>query len=627
LWADLWADIGRHLWISAAQVTGLIWLFHLWLAPIFAPILTALSSPRSLRRRDRAVILKEPNAQEEERQEEEQLAHFKKMTTRMHDASTQQADRSIVGPAASSSVTLSPALVLQVQNQPGAILGAYQGGELAELVYGGKFYLSPDLLALHGIIAGEPGAGKTTTLIRLAAIAQAYGRRVIFLDLKGSRRTAAFFLAAMAALGVDDARVYPLAAYDGWRGDAQALYNKLMQQISPASHPFYRAGVGSAIVSLACKAPGGPPRSSYQFLERLDTAWLRKAYASDPQALREIRDVEPHIGGVNLVFAGFFRGINGALDGTWAYEDAPACYIGIDGVAHREEAASLGRFLLDDAAHFASVRKASDEQAFLIIDEFGVLESTNATGLYEKVREAGMSVYASGQSYQALGRERDALLAASAVKILHRVGAPEPFIKYAGEREVYKFSRRVGGEGEEETDLLHPLANQPDQIQGLMRPEKEYAIKGEEVQQLARGRVAIITGGQGAYVQVEPLAIPPALLQAAAHFIRDTPRFTPAPPPQLPPAPPQQQGQQQPRPKSSSQQRKPTTTTGRGPTHRPKRPQFSPPPAGKQRTTSAQQQSAQAHHQPAPAQQSAQASSTPPSNPPQGTEELEDFFS
>src|SRR5262249_36965138 len=149
-----------------------------------------------------------------------------------------------------------------------------------------------------------------------------------FLDLKGSRKTAALFLAAMSLLNVQRVKLYPCDAYDGWRGDPQALYNRLMEQIDPITHPFYRSGVGSTVVSFAVKAPAGPPKNSYEFLERLDVDWLKANYAQDAQALREIRAVEEHIAGLQLVMAGFFRGVAGGLDGSWAIDDVDACYIG-----------------------------------------------------------------------------------------------------------------------------------------------------------------------------------------------------------------------------------------------------------------------------------------------------------
>src|SRR5689334_14973403 len=99
------------------------------------------------------------------------------------------------------------------------------------------------------------------TLLRLASIAAHSGMQVIFLDLKGSQKTAAQFVAAMQSIGVGRIAVSPQQAYDGWRGDATALYNRLMAMIDPGTHPHYRR-ITAALVSLAVHAPSGPPRRS-----------------------------------------------------------------------------------------------------------------------------------------------------------------------------------------------------------------------------------------------------------------------------------------------------------------------------------------------------------------------------
>lgn len=507
LWGSLRFDLAQHLWYQAEYAAFFLWLFNLWFTPLVALLLAGLSPTRP------AVTM-----------------------------------ASVVPGKLQHSVALASSRAIPQTERPvetGAVvvatrmytLGRFQGGEwVAPVQQDGLFAIPPEFFDVHGLVIGEPKAGKTTTLIKLAAIARMYGRKVIFLDLKGSRRTAALFYAAMRALGQKEIRLYPAEAYDGWRGDAQSLYNRLMQQIDPVSHPFYRSGVGSTAVSLACKAPGGPPRTSYDFLRRLDNDWLEAYYASDGQALREIAGLAGYLNGVALTFSGFFRGLAGGLDGTWAYEDADACYIGVNGIAHREEAATLGRYLLDDAAHFATERKEASEQALLIIDEFGILESTNATALYEQIRESGLCIYAAGQSYQALGRERDNLLAASAVKIVHRCGSPEPIIKYAGKREIYKFSRSLGNEAQTEPgDLYHPYANTPDATGGVMRPQDEYTIPIETVQQLSQGHVVLIQGGQEAYVKVAALTIPAAALQSATDSIAQAGHYKPLTPPPPPP--------------------------------------------------------------------------------------------
>jgi hypothetical protein len=543
LWQGITFDVARRLFQPLEYLVGLLWAFNLWLAPLCGLALAHLSPFRRLPHRS-AVHLKSVDQGTYEREEtaliSSAMAQFEGMVA-------SQPSAAMLERAASSASVVAPsagAVMIPGSQSAYESLGAYLGGELDQWVFSNNLCIPPGLLELHGLLVGEPKMGKTWTLLRLAAIARAYGRKIIYLDMKGSRRTAALFLAAMSLLKVSQFKMYPLEAYDGWRGTPKALYNRLMEQIDPRTHPFYRAGVGSSIVSLVVNAPGGPPRNSYEFLERIHYDWLKAAYANDAQAQREIQAVIPHIDGLQLVFAGFFRGIAGGLDGTWAFDDSQACYIGIDSIANKEEAALMGRYLLEDAADYATTRKPPDEKVLLIIDEFGGLRSTNATDLYEKIREAGMSVYASSQSYQALGPERDHVLGASFVKILHRTGDPRRIVEYAGEREKYTYSRMMGGSGDDE-DMFHPLANRvrDGEDQGhrtIMRPEKELAVPIEEVQQLEPGQIALISGGKGGFAQVHPLAIPDQLIRAAASFIRAAPKFTPLPPPTVPPAKPVQ---------------------------------------------------------------------------------------
>ncbi len=50
-----------------------------------------------------------------------------------------------------------------------------------------------------------------------------------------------------------------------------------------------------------------------------------------------------------------------------------------------------------------------------------------------------------------------------------------------------------------------------------------YAVPIEDVQQLSRGTIALITGGLGAWCQVYPLALPRELLHEAVAFLKARP--------------------------------------------------------------------------------------------------------
>jgi hypothetical protein len=418
--------------------------------------------------------------------------------------------------------------ISSVQPPPAEPLGTSMGGDLYEWLRGGQLCLPLEEMWRHGTVVGEPGYGKTMTLLRLATIAARYGMQVIFLDLKGSQKTAAQFVAAMQLLGVGRIAVYPQQAYDGWRGGITALYNRLMAMIDPGTHPYYRR-VTAALVSLAVHAPGGPPRSSREFLARLDEKWLKLAYAGKIHwySQRTIEKLSGHIDETSLTYDGFFDSAAGGLDGTFAYEDADAIYIGLDGDALKEQAVTLARYLLEDAAHYAKHRKAPGVGTLCLIDEFGTLGISNVAGLYEHMREAGLSIWASAQSYAGLGSERDSVLAASSIKILHRCGDPEELVKFAGQREVPAFSQILDDERDAHPVLDEPVC--PPSRRIAVQMQRRYTVPIEDVQQLALGTIALISGGLHAWVQVYPVALPEDLLRVTTALVSAPPEESSAP--------------------------------------------------------------------------------------------------
>jgi len=147
-----------------------------------------------------------------------------------------------------------------------------------------------------------------------------------------------------------------------------------------------------------------------------------------------------------------------------------------------------------------------------------------------------MSVVASAQSYEGLGPQRKQVVTASSIKILHRCGDPEEIVRYAGEREVPAFSHLL----EEEEETAFPLreSDQTPKQRTTVHMRNQYAIPVEDVQQLPQGKIALITGGLGAWCQVHPLVIPDESLRCALVSLstRDAPA---AAPPSVPASEPQ----------------------------------------------------------------------------------------
>lgn len=430
------------------------------------------------------------------------------------------------------------------------VLGSMVSGDLFDWARqdSGRLWFTypPAELSRHGVIVGAAGSGKTETLLRVGYLAAAvYGWRVMFLDAKGDTATRDRFVAAMlhAGLAPGAIRTFPRERYDGWRGDARALINRLME-VTDYSEPYYRE-MALRVLDLAIAAPAGLPRSSADLLGRLTKAALRAAYRGLPQA-GEIEDLAGRdVAGVANRYRAFFAAVGrdrGGLDGTWSFDDASACYVLLEGLALKAEAARLGRFFLEDFAHFAGVRKAPGEPVLLIIDEFSALESTSdAANLFERLRSFNASVIVSAQGYAGLGEAADRILDAAQTLILHRCGDPERLIARAGTLGRLEHTRYLGAGPA-------PVAGGR---QGAVTRREGWRVRPNNVRQLPVGEAVVISCGRAARVQVGLLSPPVGLLAAARAGRGDpagpdgaagppppgprpAPVFRPSPPPAVP---------------------------------------------------------------------------------------------
>src|SRR5260370_4669784 len=138
-----------------------------------------------------------------------------------------------------SSVPATPVLP-RTEIPPVEPLGTFLGGDLYEWVFGNQVCIPLEELMRHIVVLGEPGFGKTVTLLRLAVMAVHYGMQVIYLDLQGSMKTAAQFVAVIRLLGYQRSKVYPPEPYDGWRGEATTVHTSLWQRWGGGTNPVYR---------------------------------------------------------------------------------------------------------------------------------------------------------------------------------------------------------------------------------------------------------------------------------------------------------------------------------------------------------------------------------------------------
>ncbi len=355
-----------------------------------------------------------------------------------------------------------------------AVLGHVINGNLPWCL-GSRLVLPAEELSKHGVVIGGSGSGKTVSLLRLAYVAaKVYGYRVYFLDCKGDRNTAAQFLAMMRQAGYTP-RMFPRESLDGWRGDGNAIFNRLVA-VESFSEPYYRA-VTKRVLTLICNDQAGPPRNSQVFFSQ---------FSDDlkDQAKLDKRD----LAGVELRYRAFFDVLGGKLDAGWSWEDCDGAYILLDGLSLKEETASLGRYILEDFAHYATSRKKPGRD-LLIIDEYSALaqSGTDAANLVERLRSYECAVVLSSQSYAGLGKAEDTerILDAANWLLLHRCAAPEKLTSRAGRKTVVKKS-------------YHQSRNE---IRESAKLDEDQAIHPDQARRLSTGEALLIA--HGGYVQAQ----------------------------------------------------------------------------------------------------------------------------
>jgi hypothetical protein len=276
------------------------------------------------------------------------------------------------------------------------------------------------------------------------------------------------------------------------------------------AEPFYRDMV-KLVLSLALDAPGGPPRTSAELLQRLHLPLLQQLYTGHPDVYELEGVSKERINDTYNRYRAFFHALDGTLDGYWAWEDVDAGYLLLDGLALKEQAVSLGRYLMEDFAHYVAHRKPPGEQVLLIIDEFSALAigGTDAASLFERVRSYGASVVVTSQSYAGMGQGADRILGAAAAVIVHQCPDPERLVVRAGMTEHLEqravVTERVGLGG------VKTYATG----QATIQQRVDARVPVETVQQLDRGECVIIASGAAQQVRVSQLRLSPETVEAA----------------------------------------------------------------------------------------------------------------
>jgi len=386
----------------------------------------------------------------------------------------------------------------------------------------------------HMVIVGASGSGKTTLMIRLwsswyAAASAAARRRaaprplLIVIDAKGghdSRARATETRAALAAAGAARIALWPhvpLCLWDITPRELTALLHQLIEHGDGAAS--YYADTSQAAVRLAVLAPGGPPRSSAEFLARLNSGWLERAYAAaQPAELPQVAAAKPHLGDIAMRYTVLLDRLGPALDGTARLQDADAWYCILEGTAEPSVAEAQALALIELVARAAAGTEGPRRRILLAADDYSaVSRRVPLSNLYERGRSLGLGVQVSAQSWEGLGadddeRKRITSTADGGIWLL-RTPAPEPLISLAGTRRILESGRKLLGAG---------LTGD----EGTSRVAHTWTVDPDQVRQLDTGQAAYIRHGGATFVNVVPAAAPAF------------PRPAPRPPADRPPPPP-----------------------------------------------------------------------------------------
>jgi hypothetical protein len=342
-------------------------------------------------------------------------------------------------------------------------LGVQVDGDLGWADKRGLVVVPRLMQARSRLIVGTSGMGKTVDVEREAFIAARTGRKFFLIDGKGT--DPGFVERALAGYlwGNPYARfaLWPELPMDGWRGTPAAVHNRLLAMV--VWPEAYYKDVASLLLRLALNAPGedGPVRSSSQLMARMDPELLVRLYEHDPERLRDARslvgrDQAKAVKGAISRYANFFAAVAGGFDageGGWSFEDVDFAYFRAPYLAGRQDADSCLRLLLEDFAHYATLRKPRrGEDATLVFDEFSAIAGGReaAIQLVERVRDAGCALYLSAQSADGLGDEaqqRRLVGACSGGLLIHAMPDPEVLLRAAGVVKVVEQTWRLDSSG------------------------------------------------------------------------------------------------------------------------------------------------------------------------------------
>jgi hypothetical protein len=364
-------------------------------------------------------------------------------------------------------------------------------------------------------VLGIPGSGKTVTQLRRVWIAARAGMRVVFVDCKGTDPGLAWQVTCVYRLANPGAMVgfWPAQPLDLWRGDGMAIANRLLAVEDWASEGggvYYRR-MATLALQLACTPPSGPPRTSGDFLRRLDLRKLQQLWRGDQTAQADLEQLaaDPTVmAGVRGRYSAFFRSLQGKADGCWGLEDVDLAVLTIPTIASRADADAAVRLVLEDLGHFATKRKArTGDDVLVVLDEFSAVQggTEQAIHLAERLRDVGVPVVFGAQSPEGLGDERQQwrlLHTVGGGLVLHQTADPDTLIALAGTVRIPEQTWQLDPWGPAGQARVH-MADRP-------------RVDPNQVRQLHPGEAFLVHGGRAVKLSVLQAPVPASIQEEAS---------------------------------------------------------------------------------------------------------------
>jgi hypothetical protein len=361
------------------------------------------------------------------------------------------------------------------------------------------------LLTEHVLIIGATGSGKTVLLTRLVLeIALNCQRDIFLVDGKGQDDLAQQVRAICYHFGRGNTPIVRLgqstggAAYNGFEGQADAVCNRLVQMVrapEAEGNAVWFADTNRDILQLACLAKhAGPPKSLSEVRQRLDRAWLTKAWEEYPHELEVIKRIsKDDFESLSRRLRVLERPLSQVIhqDGVCLGE-VKSLIFSIKTPSISDVSTSFVRFLLEDIKNLLAddLRLPTGWTGVLIVDEFGTFSNDNVIQLLQLARSAGLGVILATQDVSTLGNEitQRRIMSNCNTHILLRSMYPEKVAELAGT--TYAIESSVQYDEGSATGL------------GSSRVQHQFRVKPDVARSLSVGEGFIIRKNKAARLLV-----------------------------------------------------------------------------------------------------------------------------